>query len=446
MDGIDAALLETDGSEQIQEKIHITRPYKPEEKKLLKAAERAVHFCQGDLSRANHYYSQALFDYLNKELNLSTQQTTEEITQLTRYLHSNNAKSNIDLQDVIQLSTLLHAQAVQQLLNQLSFHTATQHLTPANMDVIGYHGQTVFHKPEAGLSVQIGNGRLLAKLTGLTVVNDFRRCDILAGGQGAPFAPIYHQALAKRDKKIPLAVVNCGGIANISLIISDQLDNLLGFDTGPGNALIDALIRTRSAGQEFMDKDGRYGLNGVVHENVLTALFAKSIQQPVNYFEKSPPKSLDIRDLQLIPELDQLSIQDACKTLAAFSAESLVRALDLIELPLQQIPQHWILCGGGWNNPVILSEFTQRLHKKLQRPPLIQTADAVGWNTQAMEAQIFAYLAVRSLKNWPLSVPGTTRVPQALTGGHAYLSLERTTPIVQRLLAENPAVLHGYTH
>jgi anhydro-N-acetylmuramic acid kinase len=238
---------------------------------------------------------------------------------------------------------------------------------------------------------------------------------VAAGGQGAPFAPLYHQALAVRDHKLPVAVVNCGGIANITIIQDADESGLLAFDTGPGNGLIDRLIRQRTQGREGMDRDGHYGLQGKVCEKTLAALFAKSLmQEGKNYFELSPPKALDIGDMVLIPELETLSLEDACATLEVFTAESIVRSLKLVNIP---IPQHWILAGGGWHNPVILRELKSRLGSGIQ----VMTADEAGWNSQAMEAQIFAYLAVRSLEKKPLSLPGTTRVPAPMTGGELYL-------------------------
>jgi anhydro-N-acetylmuramic acid kinase len=127
---------------------------------------------------------------------------------------------------------------------------------------------------------------------------------------------------------------------------------------------------------------------------------------------------LDINDLQLVQELDALTLEDACATLEAFTAHTIVASLDLVN---SEYPEHWILAGGGWNNPIILNELKIRLRQKLGRTLKVMTAEEAGWNSQAMEAQIFAYLAVRSLKNLPLSLPGTTRVPRPLSGGQVHL-------------------------
>jgi len=435
MDGIDAALLDTDGENNIKELGHTKLNYAPEAKFLLKAAERAIKLANGDLQKAALYYSTALTDYLIEELQIDSKAIDAKILQLTAYLQQAMPSSTtLCLRDIILLSTTLHAQAVNQLLTNLHKH-ATE------IDVIGYHGQTMLHNPLEKITVQIGDGALLAALTGISVVNDFRSRDIAAGGQGAPFAPIYHQALAKRDKKIPLVVVNCGGIANISVITSDHVDSLIGFDTGPGNGLIDALIRNRTAGKESMDRDGKYGRHGVVNEQILSLLFEKALPSKKDFFKTQPPKSLDIRDMTLIPELSQLSLEDACVTLEAFTAKAIVDSLDLIDLTKIQIPRHWILAGGGWYNPVIKRELKYQIKEKFGTDVIIETADQAGWNSDAMEAQVFSYFAIRSLKNLPLSVPGTTRVPKPLSGGHAYIPAVGATQTVKTLIAKNPSVL-----
>lgn len=438
MDGIDAALLETDGNGTINELAFTSINYEPEFKILLKAAEFAVRQSSGQLDQARAYYGQALKDYLQHELKILDITIPNKLMQLSAYLHGNNqAAKAITLEDVIAHSTKLHGDIVIKLLTENRYQAS-------QIDVIGYHGQTLFHRPSIGITIQVGNGQQLADQVGITVVNDFRQRDVAAGGQGAPFAPLYHQALAIRDKKIPLAVVNCGGIANITLINSQNELDLIGFDTGPGNGLIDRLIRQRTQGQENMDVDGKYGKQGKVHHDILAALYEQAIiKDKQNYFYSKPPKSLDYGDMTLLPELttDSLSLADACRTLEAFTADTIVNSLRLVNTP---IPYHWILAGGGWKNPVILQELKERLQQKCGNQLHIQTADEAGWNSQALEAQIFAYLAVRSLQNKPISVPGTTRVPEPLSGGHAYVPPSGPTAKVSELLRQNPAVLIGH--
>jgi anhydro-N-acetylmuramic acid kinase len=407
MDGIDAALLRTDGINKIQEIAHTAIQYTPEFKILLKAAEFVVRKCEGDLTATRNYYPTALFDYLKALLKIEDVAINAQMEALVTYL--NVDKLTFDA--VVQHSTQLHGELVKKLLQQTEY-------AAAQIDVIGYHGQTLFHNPTKKITIQVGDGQALAKQLGVTVVNDFRSQDVAMGGQGAPFAPLYHQALAVRDNKIPLAVVNCGGIANITLITGETDQDVIGFDTGPGNGLIDRYIRQYTRGKETIDLDGKYGKTGNVDETVLKALHDKAIfKENGNYFMLPPPKSLDINDLQLIPELEALSLPDACATLEAFTAQTIVDSLALIKT---EFPKQWILAGGGWNNPVILREFKKRLREKLNDAQIL-TANEAGWNSQAMEAQIFAYLAVRSLKKLPLSLPSTTRVPKPLSGGQIHI-------------------------
>ena len=357
MDGIDASLMETDGETVIKEISSISIPYSSEIKNILKNAEAII--------RSSHVTSD----------------------------------------DAIKLSTTLHIQAVQALLDK-SGHNAK------NIDIIGYHGQTMYHNPEKKISIILGDGKRMAKELGIKVVNDFRANDIELGGRGAPFAPLYHLALARRDNKIPVAVVNCGGIANITIINDDNPEHMVAYDTGPGNGMIDRLVKLHTNGKEHMDEDGKYGSKGKVHHDILKILYEKStFKNGKNFFTQQGPKALDINDMQLIPEFENLSIEDACRTLEAFTADSIVRS---IKGPL---PHHWILAGGGWNNPIILQELKERL-----KGMNVMTADEVGWNSASLEAQIFAYFAVRSIKKLPLSFPGTTGVPHPISGGTIHTS------------------------
>jgi anhydro-N-acetylmuramic acid kinase len=439
MDGIDAALIETDGASVVKELGHSSMDYQIQFKILLKSAEYAARKCTGDLSEARNYFSQAINEYLKNELQLSEIAINKQIIALSAYIHGKD-KSHlpITLDEVIHHSTQLHGKVVKQLLQ-------ANHYSSQQIDVVGYHGQTLFHCPALKITLQVGDGEFLAEQLGITVVNNFRQLDVAMGGQGAPFVPLYHHALALRDNKIPLAVVNCGGIANITLINSHHESDLIGFDCGPGNGLVDRLIRQRTQGRENMDRDGQYGKHGKVDKNLFTALYEHAIKTKngKNYFDMAPPKSLDYGDLALLPALadPSLSLNNACRTLEAFTADMIVDSLKLVKPPL---PQDWILAGGGWKNPVIRQEFNDRLRAKLGTSVKIQTADEAGWDSQALEAQTFAYLAVRSLQNQPISLPGTTRVPKPLSGGHAFIPAGGATQIVQKLIQSNPSLLKGY--
>lgn len=404
MDGIDAALIETDGTPSLLRELDFASlTYDPRFSLLLKATEFSVRQCEGDLTKAKLHFSGFMQHYF----------ATHRI-DLSHALSYFPNQSTISYGDMARHSTLLHAQLVSQLLQKANRNAS-------EIDVVGYHGQTLYHQPNHKRSIMLGEPQYLADQLGIHVIYDFRRNDIEAGGQGAPFAPLYHQALAVRDNKLPLAVVNCGGISNITLITSEVETDLIGFDTGPGNALIDSLVRSRTNGVEQMDKNGEHGKNGRVNIAALQALYDKAIiKDGKNYFTQAPPKSLDYGDMVLIPELDALSLEDACATLEAFTADTIVNSLSLVDVP---VPTHWILAGGGWKNPVIRQELITRLHQKYGSHIQVMTADEANWNGQALEAQIFAYFAVRSLLNKPLSVPGTTRVPHPLSGGVGYVPL-----------------------
>ncbi len=368
MDGIDAALLKTDGDSIIEECGHISMPYSAFFKSQLKQAEEVVRSVQGDLEKAENLWP--------------------------------------NLPQIIDESTHLHAEAVRRLISETK-------CLPETIRVVGYHGQTLYHHPP--VSTIVGHGKRLAELVGIPVVNNFRKQDITLGGQGAPFAPIYHYALAKRDGYIPAVVVNLGGIANVTIIPSDKPDHMIAFDTGPANGLVDRFVRQRTHNQEQMDANGRYGSQGQVHENVLSLLFEKGVQKNGhNYFTLPAPKSLDIGHLNLIAELAPLTLEDGCATLEAFTAKSLVDSVVSLNI---DVPKMWIMAGGGAQNPIILKFLEDYLMKALGPGIVMHKADSVGWNSQALEAQIFAYLAVRHLKGLPFSFPNTTGVSMPTCGG-----------------------------
>lgn len=265
------------------------------------------------------------------------------------------------------------------------------------IDVVGFHGQTVLHRPEARLTVQIGDGAGLARRLNRPVVYDFRAADVAAGGQGAPLAPTIHPVLTRGlDLPRPLAVLNLGGVGNVTFIGASG--ELVAFDTGPANALIDDRV-FRETGARF-DEDGRIAASGQVDE----ALVARLMEHP--YFRRTPPKSLD-RNAFDAASTDALPLADALATLAAFTAASVAAAADL----LPSRPALWVAAGGGARNPTLLA----MLQDCLGAP--VRTADEVGLSADALEAQAFAVLAVRSLKGLPLTYPGTTGAPRPMTGG-----------------------------
>lgn len=285
--------------------------------------------------------------------------------------------------------TELHAEAVASLLR-------VNDLTPSDIDLVGFHGHTILHAPDRRQTWQIGDGARLAASSGVDVVFDFRSADVAAGGQGAPLVPLYHQALAG-DLDRPLAILNIGGVANITWLGHGPLD-VVAFDTGPGNALIDDLVLSRTG--EPYDDGGRIAGAGNVDNDLLTRL----LDHP--YFVAKPPKSLD-RDAWSRAALTNLSTEDAAATLTAFTADSIVRALD--HVPAK--PRRWLICGGGRRNDTLMWMLSDRLGVP------VSPVDGLGWNGDALEAEAFAYLAVRSRLGLPLSLPGTTGVPMPMSGG-----------------------------
>ncbi|ESR25088.1 anhydro-N-acetylmuramic acid kinase [Lutibaculum baratangense] len=286
--------------------------------------------------------------------------------------------------------TAAHAEAVEALL-------AEHGLTASDIDVVGFHGQTVLHRPEERLTVQIGDGAALAERLGIDVVHDFRAADVAAGGQGAPLAPAYHRALVMSQRMdLPVVVLNLGGVANVTWIGRDE--DPIAFDTGPANALIDDWIREHTGADH--DEGGAIAARGHVQADVLADL----LDNP--YFSAPAPKSLDRNAFDPAP-LAGLSIEDGAATLVAFTAATVAMA----ELHFPAPARRWIVAGGGAKNPTIMEE----LQKRLDAP--VMTAERVGWSGEYLEAQAFAYLAVRSLTGLPLSFPTTTGVKQPMTGG-----------------------------
>lgn len=346
LDGIDAALIRTDGLDFVEPVAFLTVPYEPVVRDALRAC-----------------------------LGLSTD-TDGRVTRAER------------------LMTDAHAETVLNLL-----HLAR--ISAEQVDLVGFHGQTIFHDPAHGFTWQIGDGAALAQKTGIPVINDFRTADVKAGGQGAPLIPVYHAALASTLEK-PVAILNIGGVSNVTVIEDDG--TVLAFDVGPGNALINDWVRNHT-GAEY-DADGAYALKGRVD----TAALSRLLQNP--FFEKRPPKSLD-RDAWDFSFLKGMSLEDGAATLTQFTVQSVLLSLEHIP----HKPKAWYITGGGRLNPVIM----EGLQKALKVP--VGIVDDLGWDGDALEAQGFAYLAVRSKLGLPLSFPTTTAVPQPVSGGRYWPSL-----------------------
>lgn len=286
--------------------------------------------------------------------------------------------------------TAAHAEAVERFL-------AENGLKPSDIDVIGFHGQTVIHRPDQRISVQVGDGQALASRLGIPVVSDLRRADVEAGGQGAPLVPVFHKALAEASGFTgPVGILNIGGVANATLI--DSKGGVIAFDTGPGNALIDEWMQEREG--KNLDDGGRTAARGRPDEPLLAWL----LMHP--FFFRKPPKSLD-RNWFSHKLAGQLSTEDGAATLTAFTARAVARALD----HAPEIPARWIVAGGGARNGELVRLLNYHLRSE------ITTADAIGWSSAYLEAQAFAYLAVRSQKGLPITFPATTGVREPISGG-----------------------------
>ena len=345
LDGIDAALIETDGE----------------------AVVRPVAF-----------RGEAYSDAARAELAAATRAA----------LTYDRPRESPPVEAAAGLIVRTHAMAVHKLLRDAGVEAA-------EVGVVGFHGQTVAHRPDRGWTWQIGDGARLAAATGITTVSDFRSADVAAGGQGAPLLPVYHAALCAGLGK-PVAVLNLGGVANVTFIGADGA--LVAFDTGPANGLVDDWV-AEATGARF-DADGALAAAGRVDEAVLTAM----LDHP--FFDQPGPKSLDRADFTIQPARG-LSAADGAATLTAFTAETV--ALAFRQLPAR--PARLIVVGGGRHNPTMLRMIGER------GGIAPETGESLGWNGDATEAEGFAYMAVRTLNELPISFPGTTGVANPLIGG-----------------------------
>ncbi|MFL5258637.1 MAG: anhydro-N-acetylmuramic acid kinase [Hyphomicrobiales bacterium] len=346
LDGIDVALIKTDGEAIVHRCPSRTYPYEAHQRAML-----------------------------------------EEAIRLAASLTDRRARPG-ELAAIEWALTDWHATAVESFYEDCG-------LTDAEVDLIGFHGQTVLHRPEKRLTVQLGDGALLARRLGKPVVYDLRAADVAAGGEGAPLVPVYHRALAGGLAVRPVAFVNIGGIANVTWIGED--DEFLAFDTGPGNALLDDWAMMHMGTPS--DKNGRLALAGRPDESALAQFLGDG------FFEQKPPKSLDRNAFRAV-SLAGLAPKDGAATLVEFSARSIALSRDWFP----KAPAKWIICGGGRRNPAIVQALTRLL-------PGVVTAEDAGFDGDAMEAEGWGYLAVRCLRGLPISYPQTTRVPAPMTGG-----------------------------
>jgi len=289
-----------------------------------------------------------------------------------------------------QAVTDAHVAAVEAFLARFA-------ISRSDVAVVGLHGQTILHRPHRRLTRQLMDGQRAARTLKLDVVCDFRSADVAAGGEGAPLAPIYHAAITARLER-PLMILNLGGVGNVTYLSDDGA--IVAFDTGPANALVDDFC-LRRRGKPF-DADGKLAASGRVDGGIVKTL----MRDP--YFDRAPPKSLDRNHFAASAALvETLDDADGAATLSAFTAEATARALDHVAKP----PRLWLVTGGGRRNAFLMELLAKTLAAK------VEPVEAIGADGDALEAQCFAYLAIRSLKSLPLSFPTTTGVPKPLAGG-----------------------------
>jgi anhydro-N-acetylmuramic acid kinase len=307
----------------------------------------------------------------------------KECSSKDRLLHLSKKINEIEKE-----ITILNAKAVQLIRKKNK---------SIKLDLIGFHGQTILHNPHKGYSIQIGDSNLLSKLTNNIVVSNFREKDILNGGQGAPLAPLYHKLILSKIKSdLPSAIINIGGISNITYV--GYANKIFSFDTGPGNCLIDEWVKSKT-NMEF-DNDGAFAQTG----NVNKALLNKFLKDP--YYNKKSPKSLDVKYFDLT-KLKDLNLKDGCTTLSMLTVNSICTGIKRFK----KFPKNIILSGGGRKNKFIVSN----LEKKLKRK--INLIDDFNFNGDFIESQAFAYLAIRSYLNKYITLPTTTGVKKPCTGG-----------------------------
>ena len=314
-----------------------------------------------------------------------------------------------DLNDLEKKFTLFNGKLISEVVRNID----------EEIDLIGFHGQTIFHNSKIKISKQLGDGKLLSSLLNKTVVNNFRQNDLLHGGQGAPLTPIFHNLISKIIKKefkidYPLSIINIGGITNATLIdynIKNHDQNFFAYDIAPGNCLVDEWVRKHV--KLKYDKDGNYANSGKVDSLVLN--------QAIDNFEiESFDSSLDIKDFDL-SFVKGLSFEDGCATLTKFTAFLISNGLKKISIKNKISLKHIILCGGGRKNNFLVKSIKEFLGDiDIQ----IHNIDDYNFNGNFIESQAFAFLAIRSYLNLPISFPNTTRCKESITGGEIQKNFE----------------------
>lgn len=396
LDGIDAALLQSDGRRQLKILGHYQKPYSAALRKKLQQSLRDAQKIVNPQDRPGNLSA------LEKEL------------------------------------TLCHADAVHALLRR-------QNMNSADIDLIGFHGQTVLHHPpsakaaetkiigalenigslpsEQGFTVQLGDGALLAQKTGIATIADMRGNDMRYGGNGAPLVPVYHRALAaklKNKRLFPLVFVNIGGIANCTYVGetgNKQEPELIACDCGPGNALLDQWTELHTG--QFFDKGGQAAMNGKIIEKLVKAYADLPVfQEKHRSFDRNdfPPLHIFLKNY---PQM-RVSFEDGAASLAFITAQYIM--CSFMQFP--SLPKTAIISGGGVKNGAVMANLQ---HMAEQKHIKIMKAENLGMDSEFMEAEAWAYLAIRSFYHLPLTYPATTGCRKAVSGGILYPAKTKQT-------------------
>ena len=307
-----------------------------------------------------------------------------------------------EIKDLEREITLFHAKAVEETLD----------ISKSSVDLIGFHGQTIFHDSEKKITKQLGDGKLLSQLIKKKVVYNFRQNDLENGGQGAPLAPIFHNTLANKINKkfnlgFPINILNIGGIANITSTIdwenSESIDKIRAYDIGPGNCLIDEWVRKNS--KKGYDKEGLLARNGNTDKLILNQALENFTEN--SYYEKS----LDVKDFDIF-FAKGLSLENGASTITDFTAKIIADGMNFIHGMGQPLMHKWLVCGGGRKNKYLLEQIKNNC-KQIDINPI----DQYEVDGDFIESQAFAFLAIRSLQGMPISFPNTTRCREPITGG-----------------------------
>ena len=310
-------------------------------------------------------------------------------------------KLSYEINEIEREFTLFNAKIINDVLDQYE----------DEVDIIGFHGQTIFHDSTNKISKQLGDGNLLSQILKKKVVNNFRQNDLINGGEGAPLTPIFHKLLAKKFKKkyqinFPLNIINIGGITNITQVLKDDNideNNFFALDIAPGNCLIDEWVRKNS--KKKFDENGEIASSGKIDELILN-------QALDNFNIKTYGKSLDVKDFD-VSFVKGLSLEDGCATISKFTAYLIYKGIEYINNQNNSIPRYNILCGGGRKNKFLIKFINNYLSKNQK---LIEIEN-YNLNGDFIESQAFGYLSIRTFLELPISFPNTTNCLRPTVGG-----------------------------